>query len=93
MKYQFIDQAKIEFDEAMEFYDSRVLGLGIKLFNDFGERYIIHSRLHAPKKKTWVLEKEINQINIIPFCIPITTLPESTASFLPDTPHTTLQTA
>lgn len=35
MKYQFIDQAKIEFDDAIKEYDNRVRGLGSKLFFDF----------------------------------------------------------
>lgn len=35
MKYQFTDQAKSELDDAMAYYESRVLGLGLKLFDDF----------------------------------------------------------
>ena len=68
MKYQFIDQAKVEFDEAMEFYDSCVAGLGIKLFSDFENT--IERLLHFPYSATSIdsgIRKAV--LSIYPFNI------------------------
>jgi hypothetical protein len=47
VKYQFTDQGKIEFDEAMAFYENRIGGLGLELFLDFEKT--LHRLLHFPE--------------------------------------------